>query len=266
MRSQEHLNDILLNCSTREAELRPERVATMYDPKISGEQRLRLLAWPMLAGLVDTYDEKKAATLFQAFVKNGTSQTPTLAILDGFAHELDAESINDPRRRFVPKSWTANWDPRVIYYLQDLSPAGYEVLHQRMRMLLTRYRKLVGDMHRAGVELLAGTDTNPFNPVLPGWGLHQELALLAESGLTPMEALQTATRNPARYFGILDETGTIEEGKSADLVLLDADPLEDIQNTQKIVGVMSRGHYYSRSDLDAMLERAAAVSAASASR
>jgi len=266
MRSQEHLNDILLNCSTREAELRAERVATMYDPKISGEQRLRLLAWPMLGGLVDTYDVKKAATLFNAFVKNGTWQTPTLAILDGFAHELDAEFINDPRRRFVPKAWTANWDPRVIYYLRDLSPAAYEVLHQRMRMLLTRYRKLVGDMHRAGVELLAGTDTNPFNPVLPGWGLHQELALLAESGLTPMEALQTATRNPARYFGILDETGTIEEGKSADLVLLDADPLEDIQNTQKIAGVMSKGHYYSRSDLDAMLERAAAVSAASASR
>ncbi len=87
---------------------------------------------------------------------------------------------------------------------------------------------------------------NPFNPVLPGWGLHQELALLRESGLTPMQALQTATRNPARYFGILDETGTIEAGKSADLVLLDADPLADIQNTQKIDAVVSRGRYYSR--------------------
>ena len=154
----------------------------------------------MLAGLVDTYDEKQAAALFKAFVKNATWQTPTLAILDGFAHETDDAFINDPRRRFVPKSWTANWDPRVIYYLRDLSPAEYEVLHQRMRMLLTRYMKLVGDMHRAGVELLAGTDTNPFNPVLPGWGLHRELALLVDSGLTPMEALQTATRNPARYF------------------------------------------------------------------
>jgi imidazolonepropionase-like amidohydrolase len=136
------------------------------------------------------------------------------------------------------------------------------VLHQRMRMLLTRYTKLVGDMHRAGVELLAGTDTNPFNPVLPGWGLHQELALLQESGLTNMQALQTATRNPARYFGILSETGTIEEGKSADLVLLDADPLKDIRNTQKIGGVVLRGRYYSRHDLDALFERVAALSAA----
>ena len=261
MRSEEHLNNILLNASTRERQLRAERVATMYDRQITGAQRLRLLAWPMLAGLVDTYDDKKAAALFQTFVKNGTWQTPTLAILSGFAHELDDEIVNDPRRRFLPKIWTDNWDPRAIYYLRDLSSAEYEVLHQRMRMLLTRYRKLVGDMHRAGVELLAGTDTNPFNPVLPGWGLHEELALLTESGLTPMEALQTATRNPARYFGILNETGTVEEGKSADLVLLEADPLEDIHNTQKIGGVVMRGHYYSRQDLDAMLERVATVSA-----
>jgi hypothetical protein len=215
----------------------------------------------MLAGLVDTYDENKAAAVFREFVKNGTWQTPTLAILDGFVHELDNEFINDPRRRFLPKVWTDNWDQRVIYYLRDESPAEYEVLHQRMRMLLTRYRKLVGDMHRAGGELLAGTDTNPLNPVLPGWGLHQEMVLLAESGLTNMQALQTATRNPARYFGILEQTGTVEEGKSADLVLLDADPLEDIRNTQKINAVVMRGHYYSREDLDAMLERAAAASA-----
>ncbi len=262
MRSEEHLNNILLNASRDEVRLRAERVAMMYDPKISGEQRLRLLAWPLLAGLVDTYDDKKAAALFQAFVKNGTWQTPTLAILDAFVHEVDDEFVNDPRRRFLPKVWTDNWDPRAIYYLRDESPAEYEVLHQRMRMLLTRYRKLVGDMHRAGVELLAGTDTNPLNPVLPGWGLHEELALLAESGLTNMEALQTATRNPARYFGILEETGTVEEGKSADLVLLDADPLEDIRNTQKINTVVMRGHYYSRADLDAMLERAAVVSGA----
>jgi hypothetical protein len=262
MRSEEHLNNILLTASTRELQLRAERVATMYDPQITGEQRLRLLAWPLLSGLVDTYDETKAAALFETFRKNGTWQTPTLAILAGFAHELDDEFVNDPHRRFLPKTWTSNWDPHAIVYLRDLSPAEYEVLHQRMRMLLTRYMKLVSDMHRAGVELLAGTDTNPFNPVLPGWGLHEELALLQDSGLTPIEALQTATRNPARYFGILSETGTIEEGKSADLVLVDADPLEDIHNTQKIGGVVLRGHYYSRHDLDAMLERVAALSAA----
>ncbi len=127
---------------------------------------------------------------------------------------------------------------------------------------MTRYRKLVGDMHRAGVGLLAGTDTSPLNPVLPGWGLHQELALLVECGLTPLEALQTATRNPALYFGTQEEIGTVEEGKLADLVLLDADPLQDIRNTQTIAGVVLKGRYYSRKDLDAMLDAAAQISAA----
>ena len=259
MLSQEHLNNILLNASSEEERLRTERLATMNDPQLSGSARLQLLAWPLLAGLVDTYDDQKAAALFRAFAKNGAWQTPTLSILEGFARERDDDFVNDPRRRYLPRSWTENWDPRVMFYLRDLSPAEYEVLHQRMRMLLTRYRKLVGDMHRAGVELLAGTDTNPFNPVLPGWGLHEELALLAECGLTPMEALQTATRNPARYFGKLSEWGTIEEGKAADLVLLDADPLEDIRNTQRINAVVMRGRYYSRQALDAMLERTAAL-------
>jgi imidazolonepropionase-like amidohydrolase len=93
---------------------------------------------------------------------------------------------------------------------------------------------------------------------LPGFGLHEELALLVESGLTPLEALQSATRNPARYFGKSAEMGTVEAGKAADLVLLDADPLLDIRNTQKIRAVVMRGRYYSRQDLDRMLDRVAA--------
>ena len=261
MHSQEHLNNLLLNASSQEEKLRAERVAMMFDPNLSGQQRLRLLAWPPLAGLVDTYDETKAAAMFQTFIRNQTWQTPTLALLDGFTHERDAEFLEDSRRRYLPKVWTSNWDPSTIYYLRDESPAEYEVLHQRMRMLMTRYRKLVGDMHRAGVGLLAGTDTSPLNPVLPGWGLHQELALLVECGLTPLEALQTATRNPALYFGTQQDSGTIEKGKAADMVLLNADPLEDIRNTQTIAGVVLKGRYYSRGELDAMLERAARISA-----
>ena len=109
-------------------------------------------------------------------------------------------------------------------------------------------------MHRAGVEFLAGTDANGANPVFPGFGLHDELALLVESGLTPLEALQSATRNAARYFGSQD-FGTVEAGKSADLVLLNADPLVDIRNTEKIEAVVMRGRYFSRQDLDEMLDR-----------
>jgi imidazolonepropionase-like amidohydrolase len=245
---------MLLDCSTNAGELRAARIATMTSAKITGEARLRALAWPDPEGLFDTYSQEKAAQLFAKLVKNGTWQTPTLVVLSGFARARDDEFTHDPHRRFLPKEWTDSWDPRATFYLRDLSPEDYDVLHLRIVALLTRYKKLVGDMRKAGVEFLAGTDSSGWNPVLPGFGLHEELALLVESGLTPMEALQSATRNPARYFNKLGEMGTIEVKKAADLVLLNADPLEDIHNTQKIEAVIMRGRYYSRKELDAMLK------------
>jgi imidazolonepropionase-like amidohydrolase len=128
-----------------------------------------------------------------------------------------------------------------MLYMQDLSPEVFDGWMARIGALLNRYKKLVRDMHRAGVEFLAGTDTGPNNPVPVGIGLHDELELLVESGFTPMEALQSATRNPARYFGTLKDMGTIEPGKLADMVLLNANPLDDIRNTRKINLVVLRG-------------------------
>jgi amidohydrolase family protein len=256
-RSEEHLINILLACSTREDELRAARVNMMLDRNISGEQRLRELAFPDSAALDETYSEEKGAVLFRTFVKNGTWHTPTLALLEGFAKMRNEDFMHDPRRKYLLKAWADAWDPRNTFFLKDLTPEAYTRLNQQVRTLLTRYQKLVGEMHRAGVQFLAGTDANGWNPVYPGFGLHEELALLVESGLTPIEALQSATRNPALYFGRLDTTGTVEEGKLADLVLLDADPLTDIHNTQKIAAVVMRGRYFSRADLDKLLSTAA---------
>ena len=107
-------------------------------------------------------------------------------------------------------------------------------------------------MRRAGVRILAGTDLgNPY--VYPGFSLHDELALLVQAGLTPLEALQTATINPAKFFGKEKELGTIEKGKLADLVLLDANPLEDINNTRKINAVVLNGRLLDRAALDKLL-------------
>src|SRR5207244_5453779 len=109
--------------------------------------------------------------------------------------------------------------------------------------------EIVGAMRRAGVQIIAGTDTpNPF--VFPGFSLHDELGLLVKAGLTPMDALQAATRNAANYLGMLDSAGTIEKGKLADLVLLDADPLADIRNTKKIKAVVVGGKFVNRAMLD----------------
>jgi imidazolonepropionase-like amidohydrolase len=115
-----------------------------------------------------------------------------------------------------------------------------------------RSLKEVGKMHRAGVEFLAGVD-HPFPYCFPGFSVHDELALLVEAGLTPMEALQTATRNPARYLDQLTDLGTVQTGKIADLVLLEANPLDDIKNTRRIAAVVSRGKLFDHATLHKML-------------
>jgi imidazolonepropionase-like amidohydrolase len=118
----------------------------------------------------------------------------------------------------------------------------------------------VGAMSRANVPLLAGTDIlNPY--VFPGFSLHDELALLVEAGLTPLQALRTATSNPAKYLDMTESLGTIEKGKLADLVLLDANPLDDIRNTQRIQAVVANGRYFPYDAIRALLAQAEAAAA-----
>ena len=107
---------------------------------------------------------------------------------------------------------------------------------------------------KAGVPFLAGTDTPAGVYVFPGFSLHEELQRFVAAGFTPLEALQTATLNPARFFGMEDQLGTVEKGKLADLVLLNANPLEDIANTQKIAAVIVNGRYLSSKELQKLLD------------
>jgi imidazolonepropionase-like amidohydrolase len=115
-------------------------------------------------------------------------------------------------------------------------------------------------MQRAGVGLLAGTDTGFGNLyTIPGFSLHDELALFVQAGLTPLAALRTATVNPAKFLGREKELGTVGRGKLADLVLLDADPLKDIGNTQKIRAVVVNGRLFDRKALEALLAQVEAA-------
>jgi imidazolonepropionase-like amidohydrolase len=150
----------------------------------------------------------------------------------------------------------------VLAYWKDVTWKRFtdQVLHEfNTDDLATRKRfvekelEVVNAMHHAGVQFLAGTDTPPGVYVFPGFSLHEELQRFVAAGFTPMEALQTATLNPAKFLGMEDRLGTVEKGKLADLVLLDANPLEDIRNTQKIAAVIVNGRYLSRTDLDKIL-------------
>ena len=111
---------------------------------------------------------------------------------------------------------------------------------------------LVDLMHQAGVPVGAGTDT-PIGFAAPGYSLHSELEMLVRAGLTPMDALEAATVRPAEFFRMSDELGTLEEGRLADLVLLSANPLDDITNTRSIEAVISKGELLDRAELDALV-------------
>jgi len=147
--------------------------------------------------------------LFQRFVKNGTWYIPTLVAYErGFVlWSNDSDSVK----------------PRL-----DIHEKNIEVTRM---------------MHKAGVAIMAGSDFSDW-ALVPGVDLHNELALLVEAGFTPMEALQAATRNPAKFLGKIDTYGTIQVGRAADFVLLDMNPLEDISHTRKINAVVLGGKLY----------------------
>lgn len=239
MKSVEHLTGLLLGVSSVESELRRELAAT---PKPAPGIGRRLL---------ETYDARKAASLYATLRANGTWQVPTFTVLHSgaYANELS----NDPRLRYMPASVRTLW----------ASASARQRTAEQManqRRFFDRRLQLAGEMHRAGVGLLAGSDAlNPY--CFPGFSLHDELEWLVKAGLHPMAALQTATWNAALFLGRQADFGTVEPGKIADLVLLDADPTLDIRNTRRIAAVVAAGRLYTRADLDAMLEAIEALAA-----
>jgi imidazolonepropionase-like amidohydrolase len=121
---------------------------------------------------------------------------------------------------------------------------------------------IVRKLHVAGVPFLAGTDTPAGVDVTPGISLHLELQRFVAAGFTPLQALQTATINPARFLGKLSDYGSVQSGRVADLVLLRSNPLDDIANTRAIAGVVADGKYWSQAELEGLRERLKGVAAA----
>src|SRR5712664_3452522 len=199
-----------------------------------------------------THDSARAASLAAILAKNETWQCPTLVWERG-GNLIDVSDFSkEARVKYVPASWrTKTWKR-----FTDEITRGYgtDDLATR-RKFIEKELEVVRMLHKAGVPFLAGTDTPAGVHIFPGFSLHEELQCFVAAGFTPLEALQTATLNPARFLGMEDQLGTVEKGKLADLVLLSANPLEDIANTQKVAGVVSNGHCFSRADLDKMLTR-----------
>jgi imidazolonepropionase-like amidohydrolase len=198
-----------------------------------------------------TYDAARAASLAAMLAKNQTWQCPTLVWERG-GNLIDVSDFSkDARVKYVPASWkNKTWKRFTGEITQGY---GTDDLATRKKFI-EKELEVVGMLHKAGVPFLAGTDTPAGVHIFPGYSLHEELQRFVAAGFSPLEALQTATINPARFFGREDQIGTVEKGKLADLVLLSANPLEDIANTQKIAGVILNGRYLYRAELDKMLD------------
>jgi len=226
----EHLGgrflNVLIACSTDEPYFN-QIIAKTYDDLLIAVKEKRPVDEPQFRAdfddrLLKTFDEGKAQQLYRLYAENGVAQTPTLHVLNTlWESNKDGDKLND----------------------EDLE-AGKRIFAKDL--------EVVGAMKRAGVTILAGTD-GPYPQ--GGEALHDELQLLVRAGLTPLQALQAASRDAAQAMSVSKDVGTIEVGKVADMVLLDEDPMKDITNTRKINSVVLHGRLFSKEELSSMRSR-----------
>jgi len=203
--------------------------------------------------IADQADETKIAGIVAATIEAGAWNVPTDSL---FRHATSSESDPDdmvdwPEMKYMPADTVERWRRAKREVLDD---ANYHPDTAARAVALRQ--QLILELHRNGAGLLLGSDSPQiFN--VPGFAIHHELEYLVDAGLTPFEALQTGTANPAEFFGRSGDFGVVRTGVEADLILLDANPLEDITNTRRIHGVMLRGRWLPRSELDGLLKRLA---------
>ena len=237
--SIEHLRNIELDCASNAPELHETRLELLKNPDgVPGVDLRSSLHELQRLPAIAAYDEARCDRLIDSLTS--TIQVPTL--------RLTALNLAPP---FAKPDWNEALSRVSDDAREDWTAMAAEVSANPVDAH-TRFgewtRFLTGRMHERGVPIGAGTDT-PILLAIPGYSLHSELEQLVASGLSPLEALRAATVTPAEFFGIENDIGTIDPGKLADLVLLDADPLSSISNTRRISGVVSKGRFYAPAEL-----------------
>lgn len=232
--SLEHLRNVEMDCTSNAAELLETRLELLENRSgLSGAELRASLHSLQRSFAIENYDEQACDHALDAL--QSTMQVPTLRIsaLD-HAPPYQKEDWEDALSRIpadVREQWQAMAADRAANTTRESPDYGEWALF------------LTARMHARGIPIAAGTDT-PILIAVPGYSLHSELEYLVRAGLSPLEALESATVRPAEYFSLQDEMGTIDVGRKADLVLLNANPLEDISNTRAVSGVVTKGDYY----------------------
>ena len=241
----EHLTGVLLGCSRDEERLRNDIRAAVTS---GGWDSAGVVSRRQAQAALDSYDAERCRALGRRFAKNGTWMVPTITVLRSTAYLDDRTLAADPRLAFIPSGMASYWNPKQDFRFRTLTADDWA----RRKATFKRQVEIVGVLKREGVRFLAGTDlANPY--IYPGSSLHDELRNLVDAGFTPVQALQTATIEPARFYRATDSLGAVSKGYLADLVVLDANPLEDIRNSTRIRAVLMDGRLYDRKALDALL-------------
>lgn len=191
------------------------------------------------SGIIDLIDRERIPEAIEMTVEAGTWNVPTLSLIEHLASEEAAEEmITRPEMRYMPKSVLNGWVKFKNDYIQreDFQP-------EATAAFVEFRRELTRKLHAAGAGIVLGSDAPQFFNV-PGFSIHHELEMMVNTGLSPYEVLVTGTRNAAEYFGTPNEFGTVQPGRKADLILLNANPLEDVSHVQDRAGVMVRGLWY----------------------
>jgi hypothetical protein len=240
--SIEHLRNIEMDCASNSAELHETRIELMKNPDgMSGADLRSSLHSLQRLPAIANYDEARCDQTLEALSE--TIQVPTLRLVSMSLTPPYLRDDWDDAVARLPRQAREDWGG--VTEERRASPAeDVDTTFAEWGLFLT------GRAHGKGVPVGAGTDT-PIALAIPGYSLHTELEFLVRAGLTPIEALAAATVIPARFFSIEDEMGSVDVGKVADLVLLDASPLDDIGNTKRIAEVISKGR---RLDVEALIQ------------
>jgi imidazolonepropionase-like amidohydrolase len=279
-RSIEHLGPgaaILISCSTQQAGLNREMAAHPLKrpppiPDFLVQMALhKLLLDPLLLEMlfdnntlarmqqiVDTFDEAKCRSVAATIAKSGSWQVPTLIRIRTSNFADAPEFRNDPNFKYESAQNRKDWIDVSKRFSKKITPAQ-KLTIQRFWELQLKLARMLDD---AGVSMMTGTDSAG-GAIVAGFSLHQEFALLAQDAFTPLKILQMTTLNPARFYGREATMGSVEVGKDADLVLLDANPIESAQILDRINAVVRNGTFYSRDSLDKKLRDIADEASAS---
>src|SRR5690554_2083672 len=206
------------------------------------------------SGWIHLADRERISQAVERTLAAGTWNVPTLSLVEHLASDTSAEEmIAWPEMRYMPQRVREGWvEAKHRFQARD------DFQPEAAKALVALRQELTRALHAAGAPIALGSDAPQFFNV-PGFSIHHELEMMVATGLTPYEVLATGTREPARYFGTPEAFGTVAPGRRADLILLEANPLDDVANVQRRAGVMVRGQWLPEEEIQARLEQIAAA-------